>query len=164
MKHEERVLKGLVTGEGLFRSQVSQGGTDLLVSCDKDIAYIAEKALKQTRIDLTKYLAREPKFETSHIPVRAAYNAPKLIGIMASAASKVKTGPMAAFPGAVAETVCREMLKNSSEAVVENGSDIYMKISRPRMVAPPRPPSRSALAIVSTSGNSGMRIYLVFTR
>ncbi len=53
---------------------------------------------------------------------------------MAQAAEKAGVAPMAAVAGALAESVGRELLAFSPEVIVENGGDIFLKLSKPRLV------------------------------
>ncbi len=53
---------------------------------------------------------------------------------MAAAAQTAGVGPMAAVAGAIAECVGRELLEFSPEVIVENGGDIFLKVSHRRTV------------------------------
>ncbi len=54
---------------------------------------------------------------------------------MVQAANLCGVGPMAAVAGAIAEFVGRELLNYSSEVIVENGGDIFIKSNKERMVS-----------------------------
>ncbi|MCJ7768867.1 MAG: UPF0280 family protein, partial [Dehalococcoidales bacterium] len=54
---------------------------------------------------------------------------------MATAAAKVDVGPMAAVAGAIAQFVGEELILYSSEVIIENGGDIYLKSLKDRTVA-----------------------------
>ena len=56
--------------------------------------------------------------------------APPLVQAMLQAAAACNVGPMASVAGAVADFVGSELLKHSGEVIVENGGDIFFKISR----------------------------------
>jgi ApbE superfamily uncharacterized protein (UPF0280 family) len=53
---------------------------------------------------------------------------------MEEAAEKVNVGPMATVAGAFAEFVGKDLLKFSSEIIVENGGDIFLKTAKSRLV------------------------------
>jgi hypothetical protein len=53
---------------------------------------------------------------------------------MEEAAEKVNVGPMAAVAGAFAEFVGKDLLKFSSEIIIENGGDIFLKTAKTRLV------------------------------
>jgi ApbE superfamily uncharacterized protein (UPF0280 family) len=53
---------------------------------------------------------------------------------MARASQLAGVGPMAAVAGAIAEAVGRDLLAFSPEVIVENGGDIFLKISEKRLV------------------------------
>jgi ApbE superfamily uncharacterized protein (UPF0280 family) len=53
---------------------------------------------------------------------------------MAQAARIAGVGPMAAVAGAIAEAVGNDLLACTPEVIVENGGDIFMKISRTRLI------------------------------
>jgi ApbE superfamily uncharacterized protein (UPF0280 family) len=54
---------------------------------------------------------------------------------MLAAAQKCGTGPMAAVAGAIAEQVGLALLEESSEVVVENGGDCFIKVHSPLQVS-----------------------------
>jgi ApbE superfamily uncharacterized protein (UPF0280 family) len=53
---------------------------------------------------------------------------------MASVSQLAGVGPMAAVAGAIAEAIGRDLLAFSPEVIVENGGDIFLKISKKRLV------------------------------
>lgn len=59
---------------------------------------------------------------------------PKIVNEMIKAGQKVNVGPMASVAGAIAEYVGKDLMKSSKEIIVENGGDIFMKISKPKTV------------------------------
>jgi len=56
---------------------------------------------------------------------------------MSDAALVAGTGPMSAVAGAVAESICRDLLAEyeADEVIIENGGDIFMKLTAPATVA-----------------------------
>ncbi len=57
--------------------------------------------------------------------------APPVVKEMLAAAQNCGTGPMAAVAGAIAEQVGLALLQESSEVVVENGGDCFVKLDSP---------------------------------
>ena len=54
--------------------------------------------------------------------------------LMAQVGQQTGVGPMAAVAGAMAELIGKKLLDYSPEVIVENGGDIFMKISRRRRI------------------------------
>jgi ApbE superfamily uncharacterized protein (UPF0280 family) len=63
-----------------------------------------------------------------------AADAPVLVRRMAQAADKAGVGPMAAVAGTIAEAVGKAVLPLSPELIIENGGDVFLASSRPRLV------------------------------
>jgi hypothetical protein len=64
-------------------------------------------------------------------PWRLNGPAPNIVEIMVEAGEKAGVGPMASVAGAIAESVGRDLLKNTDEVIVENGGDIFLKTNEP---------------------------------
>lgn len=114
--------------------EVVEGETDLQVGARVECADAVRAAVLRARRDLTGYLAADPLFGESFVPVEVPEDAPEIVRVMASAAARAGVGPMAAVAGAVAECVAREVLSHSSEVVVENGGDVFLAGSTARHV------------------------------
>ncbi len=86
---------------------------------------------------LEEHIALYPEFRDSLTPVVAPGGVHSLIKAMSDAALAAGTGPMSAVAGAMAEYICRDLLEKYSadEVVVENGGDIFMKLTAPATVA-----------------------------
>lgn len=134
MKSQEFKYRKLINAKGLLRSAVIEKESDLLVLADKALTTPAHETLKKVRKDLEEYIAKNPKFEKSFKPIIVSPFAPKIIRTMAWAAKKADVGPMASVAGAVAESVGKSLLKHSKEVIVENGGDIFLKITKPRRI------------------------------
>lgn len=132
--YEERHYRKLVKSEDLIQIRVALEQTDLLISSEKDIELRAQKIVKQLRVDLVKYIIRNPIFETSFAPVKVPSSAPEIVRGMASEAKKCGVGPMASVAGAMAEYAGRKLLKYSRQIIIENGGDIFMSSKTPRTV------------------------------
>jgi ApbE superfamily uncharacterized protein (UPF0280 family) len=96
-------------------------------------ALIIEEVKRLRRI-LEDYIARQPGFQTSLVPIDLPEGAPEICLRMAAAARPCGVGPMAAVAGAVAQMcVERALAAGAEEAIVENGGDIF--IASPRAVS-----------------------------
>ncbi|MBN2058148.1 MAG: UPF0280 family protein [Candidatus Saganbacteria bacterium] len=134
MVYEVRAYRNYVKADNLIRFEIIEKETDLLVLADRSLY---DKALAFTlkyRGEIEKYIAADPQFAKKMSPHRIRYDAPQIVKDMASAARRAKVGPMAAVAGAIAEFVGRDLLAFTEEIIVENGGDIFLKISQPRKV------------------------------
>jgi hypothetical protein len=123
-----------------FRSAYRE--TDLWVAIDRD--HYREEAVRFTmdrilcyREILEKHIADHPEFRDSLTPVIAPGGTHPLITAMSEAAMQAGTGPMSAVAGAVAEYVCRDLQAEfeAEEVIVENGGDIFLKLTAPVSIA-----------------------------
>lgn len=132
--YKERTYRQWVKAEGLIAFEVKERETDLLILAKKDLSDKAHAVVLNYRRDLEGYMKRHPDFYSALEPVEAEAGAPEIIKAMADAGSKAGVGPMAAVAGAMAEFVGRELLNFSSEVVVENGGDIFLKKDSPAVI------------------------------
>jgi uncharacterized protein len=133
MKQDFKYRK-LINAKGLVRSAVIEKESDILVLAEKALTTVAHEKLKAVRKNLEEYIAKNPRFEKTFKPLRVSPFAPKVIRLMAWAGKKANVGPMAAVAGSIAELVGKELLKHSKEVIVENGGDIFMKVTKPRKI------------------------------
>ena len=111
--------------------------SDLFVGVSKATAEIKELArekLKQFRQDLENYIAENPLFEITFKPIKVSAGAPEVVRRMAQAAQQAGVGPMASVAGCLAEMVGESLLRLSSEVIIENGGDIYLAATKPRII------------------------------
>ena len=108
--------------------------TDLYIRARRNLKRKALKAVLKYRAPLEGYIGRHPEFLTSLIPLPVGEDAPQIVKAMANAAKEVGVGPMAAVAGAIAEYVGKDLLPFSSEVIVENGGDIFLKILKKRLI------------------------------
>jgi uncharacterized protein len=120
---------------GLVNFQVTIAESDLHISAESPLGADAYRSLRQCRQALEAYIADHPEFRASLAPLAAPNDAPDLVKKMARAAQAAGVGPMAAVAGAVAEAVGRDLLRYSSEVIVENGGDIFLRSLHPRTIA-----------------------------
>ena len=119
----------------LHAFEVCVGESDLLISAERPLRELAERALRGARADLERYLAHDPEFARTLRPREVLAGAPDIAVQMAEAARACGVGPMAAVAGAVAEVVGEELLKESGQVIVENGGDIFLRTDHPRVAA-----------------------------
>ena len=126
-------------------------------------------AIPGLRKTLEDYIEEHPAFATSFAPLPFDGKAPDMVRRMLSAAVKTGVGPMAAVAGTIAQMAAEYALaRGASEAIVENGGDIYLhslggaviglyagSSTLGGMLALSLPPSSLPLAVCSSSGTMG---------
>lgn len=133
--YQPRNYRHWVQGQGLVSFHVVIKETDLCIRASSNLKAKARTSVLKYRRTLEEYIDRHPSFADSLKPVTVAEDAPAIIRDMATSAGKVDVGPMAAVAGAIAQFVGEELLPYSSEVIIENGGDIYLKSLRDRTVA-----------------------------
>ena len=131
---EERTYRDLVKTDDLVKFEVIVKETDLLVRAERDLSKEARESVLRYRHQLETYIAMNPEFQTSLIPVKDDPHVPEIIQEMIRTSQLAHVGPMAAVAGAMAEMVSKDLLKLSKEVIVENGGDIYLATSKERTV------------------------------
>ncbi len=134
MAGEERTYRRWIESD-LRTFAVRIAESDLLISAERPLREIAERALRLARADLQAYLLRDPEFEGTLRPREALEGAPHIVLEMVEAARACGVGPMAAVAGAVAQAVGEALLAESKQVIVENGGDIFLHTARPRVAA-----------------------------
>ncbi len=144
--HQIRTYRNWVEDKDLVSFQVKIGESDLFIRADRPLnsqapldrkSYLtgqAHQSLRYQRRIIQEYIQKNPEFATTLVPYSIKDEAHDIIQEMAKASSCAGVGPMAAVAGAIAEFVGRELLKCSSEVIVENGGDIFMKTNKTRRV------------------------------
>ncbi|MFH0847237.1 MAG: UPF0280 family protein [Chloroflexota bacterium] len=132
--YEPRRYRSWIKDKGLISFKVMVKETDLHVSALSKLRSKTERLVFKYREKLEKYIAGNPLFLTSLAPVAVESDAPDIVIAMAEAGAKVGVSPMAAVAGAIAEFVGTELLPFSSEIIIENGGDIYLRSSEKRRV------------------------------
>ncbi len=132
--YELRTYRCWVKDDDLIRFEVVVKETDLFIRAEKNLRKKALRACLKHRSRLEKYISQHPEFLNSLQPVRVKAEAPYIVKEMAQAGEEALTGPMAAVAGAIADCVGQELLPFSSEVIVENGGDIFLKVSKKRLV------------------------------
>jgi len=122
---------------GLVGFRVVVRETDLWVLAARDFSRKAREVVLQERRQLEAYIAGHPGFLTTLTPWPEDPFAPPVAREMIAAARRVGVGPMAAVAGALAERVGRALEQEplSPEVIVENGGDLYLKVTFPAIVS-----------------------------
>ncbi|MCE5190664.1 MAG: UPF0280 family protein [Actinomycetia bacterium] len=134
MSYEPRTYRSAVNAPGLVTFEVVHAETDLQVSAIRDLAPEAGALVRALRGELEAYIAANPRFAESHVPVAVTSAAPVVVRAMADAARIAGVGPMAAVAGAFAEAVARGLAPASREVIVENGGDLFLLGTHERTV------------------------------
>ncbi|MBI5572570.1 MAG: UPF0280 family protein [Desulfomonile tiedjei] len=108
--------------------------SDLYVKALARLEKETERLIRLCRAQIKQAIAARAEFLTSLVPIREHPDDAPIVVQMIRASRKAGTGPMAAVAGAVADFVGRGLLPQSSEVIVENGGDIFLKVSRPLVV------------------------------
>jgi ApbE superfamily uncharacterized protein (UPF0280 family) len=133
-RYERRTYRTRMGREGLVPFRVAVKETDLWVLAARDFTREVREVVVQERQQLEAYIADHPGFLSALAPWPADPFAPPVVREMIGAAHQVGVGPMAAVAGALAARVGRALLPLSEEVIVENGGDIFLKLTRPATV------------------------------
>ncbi|MFC1913281.1 UPF0280 family protein [Chloroflexota bacterium] len=132
--YQPRTYRHWVKDKDLTSFQVAVKETDLHIRATADLSRKAHKLVVKYREKLESYIEQHPAFLTSLTPLLVDENAPLIVRVMSASAAKAGVGPMAAVAGAIAEFVGNELAAISTEVIVENGGDIYLKSSQKRLI------------------------------
>jgi ApbE superfamily uncharacterized protein (UPF0280 family) len=118
-----------------FRLEVCHKESDLFITTDKELDKIlVQDILKNYYIEIEKYIKKNPNFLTSLSPLEQDENAPAIVKDMIDCSNVTGIGPFASIAGAIALYVGKDLLDKSSEIIIENGGDIFLKINGDKRV------------------------------
>jgi ApbE superfamily uncharacterized protein (UPF0280 family) len=126
--HIDRTYRSFITDRKYSRFTVKISETDLYILADSDLRDLALHSALGFRAQIEEYIRIHPAFRTSLVPVADDRLAPEIIKDMLQASKTAGVGPMASVAGAIAEHVGKDLLKESSTVIVENGGDIYLNL------------------------------------
>jgi hypothetical protein len=150
--YEDRTYRSLVRDDRLETFRVVVKETDLLVSALRPLAEESRDLVLKHRMPLERYIGNHPEFVHQLTPVGSDPMAPPIVKTMIAAGQKAGVGPMGAVAGALAEYVGKDLLAYSTDVIIENGGDLFIKTLFPLTVA--------ILAGASPlSGKIGVRIH-----
>jgi len=132
--YEPRFYRHWIKDADLVSFTVVAKQTDLFIRARHNLKDKALKSVLKHRAPLEKYIEHHPLFLTTLEPYQAEKDAPAIVKEMARVSQIAGIGPMATVAGAIAEAVGRDLLSFSAEVIVENGGDIFLKISKKRLV------------------------------
>ena len=132
--YEKRTYRNLVKTDDLIKFEVIVKETDLLVRAERDLTKETRESILKYRYQLETYIAMNPEFQKSLIPLKGDSDVPEIVREMIRTSQLAHVGPMAAVAGAMAESVSKDLLKLSKEVIVENGGDIYLSTSKERTI------------------------------
>jgi ApbE superfamily uncharacterized protein (UPF0280 family) len=131
---EPRFYRHWVKDSDLISFEVTVKQTNLYILCQRNLKDKALDSVLKHRSSLDAYIGHHPLFLTTLEPYQSEPEAPAIVKEMSRVSQLAGVGPMAAVAGAIAEAVGKDLLAFSSEIIVENGGDIFLKISKKRLV------------------------------
>ena len=132
--YQPRTYRHLIKDSDLVSFNVGIKETDLYIRAQRNLKAEALKSIAKHRTPLEEYIESHPVFLTSLEPCSVDDDAPTIVRDMAQAGKIVGVGPMAAVAGAIAEAVGKDLLTYTSEIIIENGGDIFIKTSTTRLI------------------------------
>ncbi len=168
--YQKRFYRDWVRGKGRYLYRQVIGETDLQVSADKaiDEIFLKERILLYRR-QIQQYILRDERFLNSLKPLPVEMHAPAIVRSMSGYAKKANVGPMAAVAGSIAGYLGRDFIRlGYKDIIIENGGDIFLKISKPCRIGVYTggarslkglglfiPPSDTPLGVCTSSGTIG---------
>jgi len=135
IEYNERNYRDLIKVRDLVSFQIKEEESDLYIRANQELTSYAQQLLISYRGQIKRYIETYPLFKRTLLPYPQDDEAPEIINSMIQAANLCGVGPMAAVAGAIAEFVGRELLNYSSEVIVENGGDVFIKSNKERKVS-----------------------------
>ena len=132
--YEPRLYRHWIKDDDLVSFELTVKQTDLYIRSRRNLKGKALDSVLKHRGSLESYIGRHPIFLTTLEPYQAEVAAPTIVKEMARVSQLAGVGPMAAVAGAIAEAIGRDLLALSPDIIVENGGDIFLKISQKRLV------------------------------
>ncbi|MHB8834669.1 MAG: UPF0280 family protein [Candidatus Methylomirabilia bacterium] len=132
-RDRELYRRGIAAND-LVQTRVVVKETDLLVLSEREINGMVRDIVLTQRDRLERYIAGNPSFRDTLLPVHVPATAPGIVKSMARAGLASGVGPMAAVAGAVCEAVAAGVGDDVRELILENGGDLYVASARVRIV------------------------------
>jgi len=128
--YTERFYRRRVRSGGLVTFEVIVKETDLQVSAEKRLEKETRDLILDARHQIESYITLHPEFLTTLKRYPPDPYAPPLVREMIECTRQVGVGPMASVAGAIAQYVGQGLLRSTSQVIVENGGDIFLKVDR----------------------------------
>ncbi|MBN1883149.1 MAG: UPF0280 family protein [Deltaproteobacteria bacterium] len=177
---DNRTYRFGIPAEGLVSFTVTVKETNLFIRTNMPHKKLVVDAILSARYSLEKYIEDNPQFFETLSPLPDDPLAPSLVRGMIRDARLCAVGPMAAVAGTLAEIAARSLAEiqpdgeQSTEAIVENGGDVYIISPVSRVVSlewsmdgggegcvgMEIPPSPDGIGISSSSGTFGHSLSL----
>ncbi len=132
--YQPRFYRQWIKDTDLVSFHVVVKETDLYIRACQNLTPQALKSVTKHRQLLEQYIKEHPFFLVTLEPYVAEETAPEIVKEMTQAAQRVGVGPMAAVAGAIAEAVGKDLIPFSQDIIVENGGDIFLKVSKTKYV------------------------------
>jgi len=133
--YQKRKYRNLVNREHLVSFRVAAKETDLFVHAEKPMEEMTRNLILQHRGVIEAYIRRHPEFAETLKPWPITGPAPIIIKDMTLAGKKAGVGPMATVAGIIAQYVGMDLLSHTSEVIVENGGDVFIKTDGPVIIS-----------------------------
>ncbi|ADC69444.1 ApbE family lipoprotein [Methanocaldococcus sp. FS406-22] len=112
-----------------FKKRIIIKETNILLKVD-DKRYFkkAEEIILKNRLELERYILKNPYFLTSYFPVSIEEDVPEIVKLMAIAGEIANVGPMASVAGVIAEMLVKNI--GAKNIIAENGGDICLRAKK----------------------------------
>ena len=134
-EYTKRSYRKRVRSTGLVTFEVAVKETDLQVSAEKRLEKETRDLIFEARHQIESYIGAHPAFLTALKPYPKDPYASPLVREMIEGTKRVGVGPMASVAGAIAQHVGKGLLGTTSQVIVENGGDLFLKVNRPVTIA-----------------------------
>ena len=131
---DRSLYRNRIAATDLVRFHVVVKETDLLVLTECDISDLVREIVLTQRDRLERFIAGNPEFRDTLVPIAVSGAAPGIVKSMALAGQLSGVGPMAAVAGAVCEAVAAGVGGSVRELILENGGDLYVASARERII------------------------------
>lgn len=131
----ERFYRDEMNASDLTYFKVKVKQTDLYIGADHDLSDQCYKIIRKLRTELEDYITAHPSFEKALAPISVYHDAPPIAVKMAEAAKAAHVGPMAAVAGAFSQMLADELENETTNLIIENGGDLYIKTNKSRVVS-----------------------------
>lgn len=131
MFENRSLYRRLVDRPGLVSFPVTSCQTNLQILAERNLTSEATRCVLEYRGYIESFGERFPTFLTTLKPFPFNDPAPAIIRDMIRATALARVGPMASVAGAISEYVGKDLLSVSSEVIIENGGDIFIKVNSP---------------------------------
>ncbi|MFH1771839.1 MAG: UPF0280 family protein [Candidatus Omnitrophota bacterium] len=109
--------------------------SDILLCTDKPIDKQYVKDLMVKHYDLiAAYIDKRPQFQSSLSPIDTDGTAPLIVQDMLKCSRYTGIGPFASVAGAISHYVGMEIIKHVNEVIIENGGDLFLKITEDKEI------------------------------